>query len=169
MKAALAGLILLIFSTGCPGTATADIGMTDEQLLGRAPLGSIYLRALKIELLENGDYQTVWTGPQTVSVTIGSGSMADITLNPVDIQAADYDRIRVTVDSVGFSDGTNQTLLAASETQFVAQAIAAIPVDDGDAVTMIINIASTNWFDPDSIRIKPGTAIFQGATLKRGI
>ncbi len=169
MKAALVGLILLIFCTGCPGTATADIGMTDDQVLGRAPLGSIYLRALKIELPENGEYQTVWTGPQTVAVTIGSSSMASITLNPVDIQAADYDRIRVTVDSVGFSDGTNQTLLSAAETQFVAQAIAAIPVDDGDAVTMVINIASPNWFDLDSIRIKPGAAIFEGATLKRGL
>ncbi len=169
MKIALVALALIMIFTGCPGTATAEIGMTDDQLLGRAPLGDIYMRVLKIELPADGDYQTVWDGPADVSVPVSSGSFTSITINQVDITAADYDRIRVTVDSVGFTDGSNQTLLDAGETQFVATATAPIPVDDGDEVTMIVNIATTNWFDSDSIRIKPSTTPFQGAALKRGL
>lgn len=169
MRIALFGLALILFFTGCPGTATAEIGMTDDELLARAPLGDICLRVLKIELPANGDYQTVWDGPAAVSVPISSGSFVSITGIPVDITPADYDRIRVTVDSLSFSDGTNQTILAAGETQFIATAAAVIPVDDGDEVNMIVNIATINWFDTDSIRIKPNATPFQGATLKRGL
>ena len=169
MKIALVALAFIMIFTGCPGTATAEIGMTDDQLLARAPLGDIYMRVLKIELPAEGDYQTIWDGPVNISVPISSGSVTSVTINQVSITPADYDRIRVTVDSVGFTDGANETLLDAGETQFIATAAALIPVDDGDEVTMIVNIATTNWFDADSIRIKPNTTPFQGAILKRGL
>jgi len=165
MKIALIALALIMIFTGCPGTATAEIGMTDDQLLNRAPLGDIYMRVLKIELPVEGTYETVWDGPAKVSVPISSGSFVSITINQVDITPADYDRIRVTVDSLGFTDGTNEILLDAGETQFVATATASIPVDDGDEVKMIVNIATVNWFDTDSLIASP----FQGAVLKRGL
>lgn len=158
------GLLVLAF-IGCAGNAKVEIGLIDESLVGRAPLGDLYMRTLKIELPVNGEYTTVWEGTKPVSVTIQNGTFASITDTKVDVTPDGYKTIRVTVDSLSFTNGTDSTLLVGGITQFVAEAFTEIIVSAGDELTFSINILSQNWFDPDSQKIIPSHNPFEGATL----
>jgi hypothetical protein len=159
------GLLVLAF-VGCASNAQVEVGLIDEALVGRAPLGNLYMRVLKIELPVNGDYTSIWEGTKPVSVAIQNGTFASITDTKVDVAPDRYKTIRITVDSLCFMNGTDSTLLVGGTIQFVAEAFTEIIVSDGDELTFSINIVSQNWFDPDSQKIITNHDPFEGASLK---
>lgn len=158
--------LLILALVGCATNAKIEVGMIDETLLARAPLGDLYLRVTKIELPGVEDYETIWEGSRWVDVPVQTGVFASITDSRVDVVPDSYRRIRLTVDSLGFTDGADSISLLAASTQFVAEAFADIIVSDGDELTFAVNLRSELWFSPDSMKIKTGHAAYEGAYLK---
>jgi hypothetical protein len=158
--------LLVLVLIGCATNAQVEVGMFDESLLAQAPLGDLYMRVTKLELPGAADYETIWEGARWVDVPVQTGVFASITDARVDVVPDSYRRIRITVDSLGITNGIDSIYLVTAVTQFVAEAFTDIIVSDGDELTFAVNIRSDVWLSPDSMKIISGHTAFEGATLK---
>jgi len=158
--------LLVLALIGCATNAKVEVGLIDEALFTRAPLGDLYMRVTKLELPGASDYETIWEGVKWVDVPVQTGVFGSITDSKVDVVPDSYRRIRITVDSLGFTNGTDSTYLVTGTTQFVAEAFADIIVSDGDELTFSVNIRSDIWLSLDSMKIISGHTAFEGANLK---
>jgi hypothetical protein len=158
--------LLILIWIGCATNAKIEVGMIDEAQFARAPLGDLYMRVTKLELPGASGYETIWEGVKWVGVPVQTGVFASITDSKVDVVPDSYRRIRVTVDSLGFTNGIDSTYLVTPATQFVAEAFTDIIISDGDELVFSVNIRSDIWLSPDSIKIISGHTAFEGANLK---
>jgi hypothetical protein len=166
MKKILFFALLLSISINCATNAKVEVGMVDEALFYRAPLGDLYMRVTKLELPGETDYETIWEGAKWVDVPVQTGAFASITDSRVDVVPDSYRRIRITVDSLGFTNGTDSAYLVTGTTQFVAEAFTDIIVAEGDELAFSVNVRSDTWLSPDSMKIISGHTPFEGANLK---
>jgi len=160
------GMLVLTF-IGCATNAKVEVGLIDEALFARAPLGDVYCRITKLELPGATDYETIWEGVKWVDVPVQTGVFASITDSKVDVIPDSYRRIRITVDSLSYiaADGTTTGLITSS-IQFVAEAFTDIIVSDGDELTFAVNIRSDIWLSLNPVQIISGHTAFEGANLK---
>ncbi|MCK4453534.1 hypothetical protein KAU59_04175 [candidate division WOR-3 bacterium] len=157
-------LILPIIIISCAGQAMVEVGMYDESL-AEAPLGDVVMRVTKIELAEDNTYNTIWESANHVEVGVQSSDFVSITNNYVEITPGSYQSIRLTVDSVGYvSDST--VMLVETSYQFIANAFTQIVIDENDDLQLAITINSSSWLDTDSMKIKGGHELFEGAALR---
>lgn len=157
-------LILPIIIIGCAGQAMVEVGLYDESLVD-APLGDVVMRVTKIELAEDNTYNTIWESVNHVEVAVQSSDFVSITNNYVEITPGSYQSIRLTVDSVCYvSDST--VMLVETSYQFIANAFTQIVIDENDDLQLAITINSSSWLDTDSMKIKGGHELFEGAALR---
>jgi hypothetical protein len=137
-----------------------EFGVTDDVLFD-APLGDIEMRVLRIEVPEGGTYTTVWELGKHVAVPIQTSGFVSITDGVVSVVPAEYDKVRVTVDSVCFVNETSKVLI---DTVYVfdANAFTSLLIEDNDDMKLVINIVSTSWFDASTGTIS-GTPFDQAA------
>ena len=166
MKKIIFFSLLILALTGCAKNATIEVGLIDEPLFMMAPLGDLYMRVTKLELPGETDYETIWEGAKWIDVPVQTGVFASITDSRVDVVPDSYRRIRITVDSLGFTNGTDSAYLVTAAVQFVAEAFTDIIVSEGDELTFAVNVRSDIWLSPDSMKIVSGHAAFEGANLK---
>jgi uncharacterized cupin superfamily protein len=157
-------LILPIIIIGCAGQAMVEVGLYDESLVD-APLGDVVMRVTKIELAEDNTYNTIWESVNHVEVTVQSSDFVSITEGSIEITPGSYQSIRLTVDSVCYvSDST--VMLVETSYQFIANAFTQIVIDENDDLQLAITINSSSWLDTDSMKIKGGHELFEGAALR---
>ncbi|TET59959.1 MAG: hypothetical protein E3J47_07640 [Candidatus Stahlbacteria bacterium] len=157
-------LILPIIIIGCAGQAIVEVGLYDESLVD-APLGDVVMRVTKIELAEDNTYNTIWESANHVEVTVQSSDFVSITESYIEITPGSYQSIRLTVDSVCYvSDST--VMLVETSYQFIANAFTQIVIDENDDLQLAITINSSSWLDTDSMKIKSGHELFEGAALR---
>ncbi|MCK4756193.1 hypothetical protein KAS56_04600 [candidate division WOR-3 bacterium] len=157
-------LILPIIIIGCAGQAMVEVGLYDESLVD-APLGDVVMRVTKIELAEDNTYNTIWESANHVEVTVQSSDFVSITEGSIEITPGSYQSIRLTVDSVCYvSDST--VMLVETSYQFIANAFTQIVIDENDDLQLAITINSSSWLDTDSMKIKGGHELFEGAALR---
>ncbi|MCK4673578.1 hypothetical protein KAT67_06305 [candidate division WOR-3 bacterium] len=157
-------LILPIIIIGCAGQAMVEVGLYDESLID-APLGDVVMRVTKIELAEDNTYNTIWESANHVEVTVQSSDFVSITEGSIEITPGSYQSIRLTVDSVCYvSDST--VMLVETSYQFIANAFTQIVIDENDDLQLAITINSSSWLDTDSMKIKGGHELFEGAALR---
>jgi len=157
-------LILPIIIIGCAGQAIVEVGLYDESLVD-APLGDVVMRVTKIELAEDNKYNTIWESANHVEVTVQSSDFVSITEGSIEITPGSYQSIRLTVDSVCYvSDST--VMLVETSYQFIANAFTQIVIDENDDLQLAITINSSSWLDTDSMKIKGGHELFEGAALR---
>jgi len=157
-------LILPIIIIGCAGQAIVEVGLYDESLVD-APLGDVVMRVTKIELAEDNTYNTIWESANHVEVTVQSSDFVSITEGSIEITPGSYQSIRLTVDSVCYvSDST--VMLVETSYQFIANAFTQIVIDENDDLQLAITINSSSWLDTDSMKIKGGHELFEGAALR---
>ena len=157
-------LILPIIIIGCAGQAIVEVGLYDESLVD-APLGDVVMRVTKIELAEDNTYNTIWESANHVEVTVQSSDFVSITEGSIEITPGSYQSIRLTVDSVCYvSDST--VMLVETSYQFIANAFTQIVIDENDDLQLAITINSSSWLDTDSMKIKDGHELFEGAALR---
>ena len=155
----------VIIVINCAGTANVEMGMNDEGTLAGV-YGDLRMRILVLELFDGADYKTLWQGPMTNTISILSTDFISITNGFEVIEPGSYSRVRVSVDSLQYVNQSLQIMLVDTALTFIADAFSAIEIDDGDERQLLINIASPNWFDTDSVKIRSGHQPFEGAGLK---
>jgi hypothetical protein len=159
--------LLFLGLIGCATNAQVEVGLVDETLLARAPLGALNLRVTKIELPVESDYETIWEGSRWVTVSIQNGVFASITDSRVDVTPDSYRRMRISADSLNYvSEGGDTTSLANDPIQFAAEAFTDIIIADGDELTFAVNIRSDIWLSLNPVGIISGHTPFEGAVLK---
>lgn len=156
--------ILPIIIIGCAGDATVEIGINDQGLL-RGTLPNLMLWVSKIEFPEDNTYTTVWEGSKEVQVAINDDTFLSIADDYIAIPGGSYQHIRLTIDSLYFVQDNTSGMLLDTAYQFDATALFEIIIEEGDEFQLLVNIISDNWFDADSLRIKPGHEAFEGARL----
>jgi uncharacterized cupin superfamily protein len=157
-------LILPIIIIGCAGQAMVEVGLYDESLAD-APLGDVVMRVTKIELAEDNTYNTIWESANQVEVAVQSSDFVSITEGYIEITPGSYQSIRLTVDSVYYVSDTTVMLVETSY-QFIANAFTQIVIDENDDLQLAITINSSSWLDTDSMKIKGGHELFEGAALR---
>ena len=155
----------LVIVMGCGGNAKVEFGMDDEATM-RGQLGDLAIWVSKIELTEDETYVTVWEGSKQVSVEIEEALFASITDAEVEVSPGSYNSARLTVDSIYYIEGTVNKMLVDTAYQFIATALTAIVIEENDQLSLVVNIASTNWFDTGTQEIMSGHSPFEGARLR---
>lgn len=158
---ALLGILLI----GCAQNATVEIGFNDGAFLA-GTFGDMIIRVLKIEMLQNKEYTAIWEGSSIVSVPINNQDFCSITNGYISIIPGTYKTLRITIDSLSYKIENSTVLLIDSVYQFTATAFSELLVEDNDEYRFVVGITSTNWFDSESLKIKPGHHPFDGASLK---
>jgi len=168
MKKDLALIATLIIIIGCAGRARVEIGLNDETILAPSgTFGDIGIRILKIELSADDTYNTIWEGSKLLTVPIQEHTFVSITDIYIDISPGTYKSAKVTIDSLWYVQQNINKMLSNTDLTFIANAsFGGIVIEDGDETKWVINIMSPNWFELDSLRIKPGHNPFEGAALK---
>ncbi len=156
-------MLLLIIT--CAQNASVEVGFNDGPLF-RGIYGDIVARVIKIELFQNGKFTEIWNSNNTVSIPINGDEYCSITNSYIPVSAGSYKKIRITIDSLSYKIDNTITVLLDSLYQFTADAFTDIVVDANEEYDLVISIASANWFDPDSQKIKTGHQPFEGASLK---
>lgn len=155
--------ILMIIA--CAQNASIEIGFNDGLLL-RGTYGDIIVRVTKIEIFQGGEFINLWDNNNIVGIPINSNDYCSITNGYLSVSSGSYKKMRITIDSLSYKiDNTTVTLLD-SVYQFTANAFTDIVIDANDEYRLVVSIASANWFDPDSQKIKTGHLPFEGASLK---
>lgn len=157
-------LPLLFFN--CANPASVEFGFNDETLLLGA-VGEFVISVSKIEAKIEGDYSTIWEGNRTVSVPSGTSDFLSITENTVSIDPGTYRTFKITIDSLKFKQETISTLLIDTNYQFTVNSFSDIIIGGGDELKLVVVIASFNWFDYDSLKIKTGKTPFEGAVVRQ--
>lgn len=158
---ALLGILLI----GCAQNATVEIGFNDGALLA-GTFGNMIIRVSKIEMLQNKEYITLWEGSNIVIVPVNGEDFCSITNGYISIVPGTYKTLRITIDSLIYKIDNSTALLIDSVYQFNATAFSDLVVEDNDEYRFVVGIASTNWFDSESLKIKTGHQPFEGASLK---
>ena len=57
-------------------------------------------------------------------------------------------------------------MLVETSYQFIANAFTQIVIDENDDLQLAITINSSSWLDTDSMKIKGGHELFEGAALR---
>ena len=158
-------LLLLIIIVSCGGNGAIEVGFNDEGLL-RGTLGDITIWVSKVEFPEDNTYTTLWEGLKEVRVPVNNTDFYSVTDNYTEIVPGEYQNVRVTVDSLIYIKDASHIMLVDTMFQFVAQSLSGIVIEENDEFRVVVNIISDNWFDPESLRIRPGHDPFEGARLK---
>jgi hypothetical protein len=158
-------LIILIILINCAGNATAEFGMNDRGLL-RGTLGDFVVYVSKIELPEDNTYTTVWDGSSAVEVSVNDDDFVTITEHSIEVLPGSYEQVRVTIDSLYYVQDQISEVLVGTALEFTATAISDVVIEEGDELQLVINIVSDNWFDAESLMIRPGHEAFEGARLQ---
>jgi uncharacterized cupin superfamily protein len=158
-------LVALIIIINCADNATVEFGMNDRGLL-RGTLGDFVVYVSKIELPEDNIYTTVWDGSRAIEVSVNDDEFVTITEHYIEVTPGSYEQVRVTIDSLYYVQDQMSELLVGTTLQFTATAISDVIIEEGDELQLVINIVSDNWFDAESLMIKPGYDVFEGARLQ---
>lgn len=159
------GALLVILLIGCAQNANIEIGFNDSALLA-GTFGDMIIRVSKIEMLQNKEYTTLWEGSSIVMVPVNGEDFCSITNDYISIVPGTYKTLRITIDSLSYKIDNSTVLLIDSIYQFNATAFSDLVIEDNDEYRFVVGIASTNWFDSDSLKIKTGHQPFEGANLK---
>ena len=165
MRIFLLAFISLLMIIACAQNASVEIGFNDGVLL-RGTYGDIIARITRIEVFQDGEFTEIWNGNNIVDIPLNSDDYCSITNGYVTITPGSYKKMRVTIDSLSYKLDNTIVALLDSVYQFTANAFTDIIIEDNDEYRLVISIASTNWFDPDSQKIKIGHQPFEGASLK---
>jgi len=157
--------ISLLMIIACAQNASVEIGFNDGVLL-RGTYGDIIVRVTRIEVFQSGEFTEVWNGNNIVDIPINSDDYCSITNGYIPITSGSYKKMRITIDSLSYKLDNTVVALLDSVYQFTANAFTDIIIEDNDEYRLVISIASTNWFEPDSQKIKTGHQPFEGASLK---
>ncbi len=157
-------ILFWLIMAGCPNTAQVEIGFNDENLIGRAPANFI-IRVQKIELKNDDTFNEIWSGTNTVSVALQGSDFLSITDQYVPVTPGNYQRIRITIDLLQYQEQEIYTLIDTLY-QFIAAALGSIIIEANDELKLVIDIASSKWFDTEEMKIKAGHQAFEGAILK---
>ncbi len=155
----------LLMIIACAQNASIEIGFNDGVLL-RGTYGDIIARVTRIEIFQSGEFTEIWNGNNIVNIPINSNDYCSITNGYIFITSGSYKKMRITIDSLSYKLDNTNVILLDSVYQFTANAFTDIIIEDNDEYKLVISIASTNWFDPDSQKIKIGHQPFEGASLK---
>ncbi len=158
-------LTVLAIIVGCGGNATVEFGMNDEAIM-RGEAGSLAIWVAKIEMPEDDTYSAVWEGSKQVNVEIGGSTFASITDAEIEIVPGSYNSARLTVDSIYYVEGVVNAVVVDTALQFVANALTTIVIEENDQLSLVVNIASTTWFDSGTQQIISGHNPFEGARLR---
>jgi hypothetical protein len=139
--------------------------MNDRGLL-RGTLGDFVVYVSKIELPEDDIYTTIWTGSSAVAVSVNDDDFMTITEHSIEVSPGSYEQVRVTIDSLYYVQEQISEVLVGTALQFIATAISDVVIEEGDELQLVINIVSDNWFDADSLTVRPGHEAFEGARLQ---
>ncbi|KPJ71847.1 hypothetical protein AMJ52_08305 [candidate division TA06 bacterium DG_78] len=161
----IGALFALIIVINCAGNATVEFGMNDRGLL-RGTLGDFVVYVSKIELPEDNIYTTVWDGSSVIEVSVTDDDFVTITEHYIEVPPGSYEQVRVTIDSLYYVQEQISEVLVGATLQFIATAISDVVIEEGDELQLVINIVSDNWFDAESLMIRPGHEAFEGARLQ---
>ncbi|HEC78348.1 MAG TPA: hypothetical protein ENI34_04295 [candidate division WOR-3 bacterium] len=139
---------IAIFIIGCGGEAFIEVGATDGALDGT--LGDLVMRVLQIDIPEEGSYTTIWNTGKEITVGVLSSDFVSITDGVLSIPPGTYSNIRLTIDSLRYVSDSTVMLIDTAYT-FTADAFTPILIDENDELTLVVNINSAAWFDPDSM------------------
>ena len=92
-------LLLPIVFIGCAGQALVEFGMNDEGVID-GTLGDLIMRVTEIAVPEGGEYVTVWSGMQNMTVAVGENEFMSITYGYETIDPGSYPHVRVTVENL---------------------------------------------------------------------
>ena len=160
----IAAIVMPLLVLTCAGTGLVEIGVNDEGLVD-GPLGWMAMRVQKIEFPEGNSYFTFWEGEQDVTVSLQSANFVTVTNDYQEIDPGSYDHIRLTVDSVRYLDGT-ETIIIDTTVEFNADAFTQIVIEKNDELRLVVNLNTSVWFSPDSVKIRDLHVPFEGASLK---
>ncbi len=159
-------LIFMVLVINCAGKAFVEVGLNDDESLLRGTIGDIVMRVTKIELPNDGaSYSTLWTGVKKIQVGIHDANFISITDDYIEASPASFQTVRLTVDSLQYVHDATSTMLVDTTFQFEANSFGEISTYENQETQLVINIISDNWFDAESLRIKPGHMAFEGARL----
>lgn len=157
-------IFMVILVVNCANVASVEVGLNDEGLFRGVP-GQFVIRVLKIEAKKDEAYSVIWEGSKLLTIPAHTSSFTSITEQYVNIDPGSYKTFRITVDSLVYTkDATNAVLLYTTY-QFDANAFSNIIFEADDEHKLVVNIASEQWFDMDSLKIKSRSAPFSGAKL----
>uniref|UniRef100_A0A7C4X8Y5 DUF4382 domain-containing protein n=1 Tax=candidate division WOR-3 bacterium TaxID=2052148 RepID=A0A7C4X8Y5_UNCW3 len=158
--------ICIMVVLNCANFASVEFGFNDEGIY-RGTLGQFGIRVLKIEAKTKENYSPLWEGTRLVFVQREGSGFASITEQSIQMDPGTYKTLRITVDSLCYVTDVNSFLLLDTEYQFTASSFSDITIDKGDELRLVIDIASPQWFDSDSMKIKTGHQAFEGAAVRR--
>ncbi len=158
-------VISILMMVACAQNASVELGFNDGPLL-RGIYGDMVVRVTKIEILQSGEFIDIWNNNNIVSIPINDDDYCSITNGYLPLAAGSYKKMRITIDSLSYKIDNTTVILFDSVYQFIANAFTEIVIDENEEYRLVISIASDNWFDPDSQKIKPGHQPFEGASLK---
>jgi hypothetical protein len=157
-------LLLPLCFIACAGQALVEFGMNDEGVLD-STFGDLTMRVTEIALPQGGEYITVWTGAQDMTIPVSSTDFISITYAYETVEPGSYQHVRVTIENLQYVD-LETIMLVDTSFQFNAAAFTQIVLEENDELQLLININSDAWFDTDSLRIRTGHVPFEGASLK---
>ncbi|MEO0136522.1 MAG: hypothetical protein ABIL40_02010 [candidate division WOR-3 bacterium] len=163
MKSLYFVLIILIIS--CAPNASVEFGFNDGALIN-GTFGDLIIQVTKIEALQGKDFIEVWRGNTQVAVSVNDDNYQSITNGYIPITPGNYKKVRLTIDSLIYKIDNTSIVLVDTLYQFIADAFTPILIEENQDYRLVISIASSNWFSPDSQRIKTGHKPFEGASLK---
>jgi hypothetical protein len=165
MKKIIFAMIPALVFMSCAGTASVEVGLNDEGMtLGL--YGDLKMKVIMVELFDGEDYQTLFEGSAPVTVSVQTTDYVSISNGYEVVVPGSFTAVRVTVDSLRYVYGSQDTVLVDTTFVFNAAAFTAIEIADGDELNLVINIKSVNWLDPASGTIISGKMPFEGAALK---
>lgn len=165
MRHLLICLLYCLIIISCAQNAMIEIGFNDGALLSGV-YGDMIIRVSEIEIFQDGEFVSIWNGSNIVEVPINSSDFCSITGNYIPLAGGTYKKMRITTDSLSYKIDNTIIPLLDSVYQFTANAFTDIIIEGNEEYRLVISIASTNWFDPDSQKIKTGHQPFEGVSLK---
>jgi len=164
MRYIYCGLILILM-IGCAQNAAVEIGFNDGALLA-GTFGDMIIGVSKIEAFQNAEYTIIWDVGNIVTVPVNGEDFCSVTGDYVSIMPGTYRKLRITIDSMNYRIDNSVISLIDSVYQFTATSFSDIIINGNDEYRLVVGIASSNWFDSESLKIKTGHQPFEGANLK---
>lgn len=161
----LSVIIILLILVRCAGEAMIDVGFNDQSLLAGL-FGDLQFTVTEVEVYDGSGYLSIWQGTRVVQVAIQSSDFVSITDNYEAIAPGDYQIMRITVDELRYILNETPTMIIDTVMQFTASGFLEYNILDGEEYRAVISLASSDWFDVDSLKIRDGYEPFQGAHLR---